>query len=116
MDILPIKSQRDHRKVLKEIEGLMMAKRHTLKVIASTCLSRWWKPGSGSIIQCARGGDKVFHWSGSDLRPRRIVSGGDAAYSAFDIPAAFADTAFPKEMRRFTALPGSSCRFQRARD
>ena len=29
MDILPIKSQRDHRKVLKEIEGLMSAKRNT---------------------------------------------------------------------------------------
>jgi hypothetical protein len=27
MDISPIKSQRDYRKVLKEIEGLMIAKR-----------------------------------------------------------------------------------------
>jgi HTH-type transcriptional regulator/antitoxin HigA len=29
MDISPIKSQRDYRKVLKEIEGLMIAKRNT---------------------------------------------------------------------------------------
>ena len=29
MDISPIKSQRDYRKVLKEIEGLMSAKRNT---------------------------------------------------------------------------------------
>src|SRR6476469_6252271 len=29
MDISPIKNQRDYRKVLKEIEGLMMAKRNT---------------------------------------------------------------------------------------
>ena len=29
MDIAPIKTQRDYRRVLKEIEGLMMAKRHT---------------------------------------------------------------------------------------
>ena len=29
MDIEPIKTQRDYRRVLKEIEGLMMAKRHT---------------------------------------------------------------------------------------
>ena len=29
MDISPIKSQRDHRSALKEIEGLMMAKRNT---------------------------------------------------------------------------------------
>jgi HTH-type transcriptional regulator/antitoxin HigA len=29
MDILPIKSQRDYRRVLKEIEGLMGARRDT---------------------------------------------------------------------------------------
>ena len=29
MNIAPIKSQRDYRKALKEIEGLMMAKRNT---------------------------------------------------------------------------------------
>ena len=29
MDISPIKNQRDYRKVLKEIEGLMMGKRNT---------------------------------------------------------------------------------------
>src|SRR5450631_3709209 len=29
MDIVPIKTQRDYRRVLKEIEGLMMARRHT---------------------------------------------------------------------------------------
>jgi HTH-type transcriptional regulator/antitoxin HigA len=29
MDIAPIKSQRDYRRALKEIEGLMMAKRNT---------------------------------------------------------------------------------------
>jgi HTH-type transcriptional regulator / antitoxin HigA len=29
MDILPIKTQRDYRRVLKEIEGLMTAKRNT---------------------------------------------------------------------------------------
>jgi HTH-type transcriptional regulator / antitoxin HigA len=29
MDISPIKSQRDYRKVLKEIEGLMIAKRNS---------------------------------------------------------------------------------------
>jgi HTH-type transcriptional regulator/antitoxin HigA len=31
MDIAPIKTQRDYRRVLKEIEGLMMAKRNTAK-------------------------------------------------------------------------------------
>jgi len=29
MDITPIKSQRDYRRILKEIEGLMNAKRNT---------------------------------------------------------------------------------------
>jgi HTH-type transcriptional regulator/antitoxin HigA len=29
MDIAPIKSQRDYRRVLKEIEGLMRARRNT---------------------------------------------------------------------------------------
>jgi HTH-type transcriptional regulator / antitoxin HigA len=29
MEILPIKSQRDYRRILKEIEGLMRAKRNT---------------------------------------------------------------------------------------
>jgi HTH-type transcriptional regulator/antitoxin HigA len=29
MDIAPIKSQRDYRRVLKEIEGLMSARRNT---------------------------------------------------------------------------------------
>ena len=29
MDIAPIKSHRDHRRVLKEIEGLMNARRNT---------------------------------------------------------------------------------------
>jgi HTH-type transcriptional regulator / antitoxin HigA len=29
MDILPIKTQRDYRRVFKEIEGLMTAKRNT---------------------------------------------------------------------------------------
>ena len=40
MDISPIKNQRDYRKVLKAIEGLMSAKRNTPRVIASTCWSR----------------------------------------------------------------------------
>jgi HTH-type transcriptional regulator/antitoxin HigA len=31
MDIRPIKTQRDYRRVLKEIEGLMTAKRNTLE-------------------------------------------------------------------------------------
>jgi HTH-type transcriptional regulator/antitoxin HigA len=31
MDIAPIKTQRDYRRVLKEINGLMMAKRNTLE-------------------------------------------------------------------------------------
>ena len=29
MDIEPIKTERDHKRALKEIEGLMMAKRNT---------------------------------------------------------------------------------------
>jgi HTH-type transcriptional regulator/antitoxin HigA len=29
MDIKPIKTQRDHRRILREIEGLMNAKRNT---------------------------------------------------------------------------------------
>jgi HTH-type transcriptional regulator/antitoxin HigA len=33
MDIAPIKSQRDYRRVLKEIEGLMSARRNTPQVI-----------------------------------------------------------------------------------
>ena len=33
MDISPIKNQRDYRKVLKEIEGLMSAKRTRLTII-----------------------------------------------------------------------------------
>jgi HTH-type transcriptional regulator/antitoxin HigA len=37
MDIAPIKTHRDYRRTLKEIEGLMMAKRSTPEGDASTC-------------------------------------------------------------------------------
>jgi HTH-type transcriptional regulator/antitoxin HigA len=58
MNIAPIKTQRDYRRVLKEIEGLMVAKRNTpegdrldvlvtlvergsASIIRSTCRTRW---------------------------------------------------------------------------
>jgi HTH-type transcriptional regulator/antitoxin HigA len=37
MEIVPIKSQRDYRRALKEIEGLMSAKRNTRRATASRC-------------------------------------------------------------------------------
>lgn len=37
MDIVPIKTHRDHRRALKEIESLMAAKRNTPDGDASTC-------------------------------------------------------------------------------
>ena len=49
MEIMPIKTQRDYRRVLKEIEGLMRAKRNTPEGESVwTCLSPWWKPGSAN--------------------------------------------------------------------
>ena len=51
MDITPIKTHRDYRRILKEIEGLMTAKRNTPGAIGLMCSSPWWKPGSGSIIR-----------------------------------------------------------------
>ena len=50
MDIAPIKSRRDYRNVLKEIEGLMSAKRNTPEGDRLDVLVNWSKPGSGGII------------------------------------------------------------------
>ncbi len=51
MDISPIKTQRDYRKVLKEIEGLMNAKRRSVRD-ALGCVAL----GSGLI------GGLIFVW------------------------------------------------------
>ena len=64
MDISPIKNQRDYRKVLKEIEGLMMAKRNTPEGdrldLLVTLVEAWerkhYPPGPG-------GGDQVPYGS-----------------------------------------------------
>jgi len=61
MDIAPIKSHRDYRRVLKEIEGLMNARRNspegdrTGSTIRSTCRTRW-KPfdTTWSKVGCSR--------------------------------------------------------------
>jgi HTH-type transcriptional regulator/antitoxin HigA len=49
MEITAIKTQRDYRRVPKEIEGLMTAKRNTPEGIAWTSSSRSWMPGSANI-------------------------------------------------------------------
>ena len=51
MKISPIKTQGDYRNVLKEIEGLMIAKRNTPEGDRLTCWSRWWRRGSAGFIQ-----------------------------------------------------------------
>jgi len=50
MDIAPIKTRHDHRNALKEIEGLMTARRNTPEGDRLDVLVNWSKPGSGSII------------------------------------------------------------------
>jgi len=42
MDIAPIKTQRDYRRVLKEINGLMMAKRNTPEGDRVTLVEAWY--------------------------------------------------------------------------
>jgi hypothetical protein len=46
MEIALVKTQRDYRRALKEIEGLMQAERNTPEGIAWTCSLRWWRRGS----------------------------------------------------------------------
>jgi HTH-type transcriptional regulator / antitoxin HigA len=74
MDIAPIKTQRDYRNALKEIEGLMTAKRNTLKGIASTCLlvEAWERkhyrfdlPGPVEAIK--------YHMGQNGLQPRDVI-------------------------------------------
>jgi hypothetical protein len=50
VEIEPIGTNRDYRGTLEEIEGLMHARRSTLKVIGSRCLSRSSRPGMPSTI------------------------------------------------------------------
>lgn len=76
MDISPIKSQRDYRKVLKEIEGLMSAKRNTpegdrLDVLV-TLVEAWeWKhypmdlPDPVEAIK--------YHMDQNGLQPRDLI-------------------------------------------
>jgi hypothetical protein len=48
VDISPIKTQRDYRNVLKEIEGLMIAKRDTPE--GDAFCSIWSSPETGGIL------------------------------------------------------------------
>jgi HTH-type transcriptional regulator/antitoxin HigA len=76
VDILPIKAQRDYRRVLKEIEGLMTAKRNTadgdrLDVLA-TLVEAWERkhypldlPDPAEAIK--------YHMDQTGLHPRDLI-------------------------------------------
>ena len=51
MEIEPIKSKRDYRRALKEIEGLMRAKRNTPQGDRLDVLLPWSKPGKQNITR-----------------------------------------------------------------
>lgn len=51
MDIAPIKSQRDYRRALKQIEELMNARRNTPEGDRLDVLVTWWKLGSASATR-----------------------------------------------------------------
>ena len=75
MNIAPIKTQRDCRNALKDIEGLMSAKRNTPEVIASMCSSRYqaWErkhypmdlPDPVEAIK--------YHMDQNGLKPRDLI-------------------------------------------
>jgi len=76
MDIEPIKTQRDYSRVLKEIEGLMMAKRHSAEGdrldVLVTLVEAWERkhypldlPDPVEAIK--------FHMEQSGLQPRDLI-------------------------------------------
>jgi HTH-type transcriptional regulator / antitoxin HigA len=76
MDILPIKTQRDYRRVLKEIEGLMTAKRNTAEGdrldVLVTLVEAWERkhypldlPDPVEAIK--------YHMDQTGLRPRDLI-------------------------------------------
>ena len=88
MEIVPIKSQMDYRRVLKEIEGLMGAERETPEGGVWTCSLRSWRLGSASVFQSITETiENHMERNGlerSDLRPARANRGFEAA-SAEDL-------------------------------
>jgi HTH-type transcriptional regulator/antitoxin HigA len=66
MDISPIKSQRDYRNVLKEIEGLMIAKRNAPEGdLGAEALSNGSSgPGRGD----------QYHMDQNGLQPRDLIN------------------------------------------
>jgi len=75
MEIAPIKTQRDHRRVLKEIEGLMRAKRNTpegdrLDVLV-TLVEAWKASISARSPGCCRGNQYLMEQNG--LEPRDLI-------------------------------------------
>jgi HTH-type transcriptional regulator/antitoxin HigA len=76
MDIVPIKTQRDYRRVLKEIEGLMMARRNTAEGdrldVLVTLVEAWERkhypldlPDPVEAIK--------YHMDQNGLRPRDLI-------------------------------------------
>ena len=76
MDIAPIKTRHDHRNALKEIEGLMTARRNTPEGDRLDVLVNWSKPGSGSIIGSifqTRVEAIKYHMDQNGLQPRDLI-------------------------------------------
>ena len=76
MDISPIKNQRDYRKVLKEIEGLMMAKRNTpegdrLDVLV-TLVEAWERKHYPMELPDPVEAIK-YHMDQNELQPRNLI-------------------------------------------
>src|SRR5206468_2479760 len=76
MDIAPIKSNRDHRRVLKEIEGLMNARRNTpegdrldvLVTLVEAWERRHYPVDLPDPIEAIR-----YHMEQNDLQPRDLI-------------------------------------------
>src|ERR1700712_4137687 len=76
MDIVPVKSQRDYRRVLKEIEGLMSARRNTpqgdrLDVLV-TLVEAWERKHYPHDLPDPVEAIK-YHMEQNDLQPRDLI-------------------------------------------
>ena len=76
MDISPIKSQRDRRKVLKEIEGLMSAKRSTpegdLLDVLVTLVEAWERKHCAMDLPAPVEAIK-YHMDQNGLQPHDVI-------------------------------------------
>jgi len=76
MNISPIKTQRDYRKVLKEIEGLMIAKRNTLEGdrldVLVTLVEAWERKHYPMDLPDPVEAIK-YHMDQSGLQPRDLI-------------------------------------------